>query len=382
MPAIIDIRARVFTADDHAYRLFPGVSYKHFAAMRDLNVVFLDYPGLPMPPPEGFKQGDYEKEMIVRGSLYASVAYRNDDLVKERMAEIASRDLSSTRWSRNRQLALSWINALYHSAKIGDLIVVPGPLNRRGEEDDTKTLIGEITTGPVRLVEANDERYRNAGLLVRRIRWLSEIDDRDLDHRTSRSLRTQNALVSLPVSALRPVLGAAYKNVIVDGDFLARFITQGAEFTARESYHFQAFVLAVVEAYSRIEKDSSDLPDSIYAMAAQVARNAQGVPEQDFSIHSPGYTTLKGSRVVFVVAALFATALSTTAEPFGPDGKKIDVKLENTASGAYDPCEPEGLEKEVRETFRVMDFDRWQELCRAARAANEDEGFEPVSSAK
>ena len=382
LSAIIDIRARVFTRDDHAYRLFPGVSYKHYNVMRDEGIVFLDYPGLPIPPREGFAQGDYEKEMIVRGALYASVAYRNDDNVPELMAEIGRRDLSGTRWSRKRQLALGWINALYHQAKVGDLVVVPGPLNRRGEDEDTKTLVGEIVSTPQRLTRAKESRYSNAGLLVRRVRWLSEIDERNLDYKTSRSLRTQNALVSLPAHTLRPVLGAAYKNVIIDDDFLARFVTRGEEFTARESYHFQAFVLAVVEAYGRIHGDASDLPDSIYAIAAQVARGADGVPEQDFSIHSPGYTTLKGTRVVFVIAALFATALSATAAPFGADGQEVEVLLENSASEAYDPCEPEGLQDEVRETLRVMHFERWQEACRAARAANEDEGFEPVSSAR
>lgn len=382
MSATVDIKARVFGLDDQAYRLFPGNSYKHYNVMKEAGVVFLDYPGLPIPPKTGFEKDDFSKESIVRGELLASVAYRTDDHVGELMSEISKRDLSRSRWSKKRQLALSWINALYSDATAGTLVVVPGPLNRRGEDDEPKTLVGEIVGAPERFNWASEPRYQRAGLLGRRVRWLNEIDERDLDYKASRALRTQNALVSLPAHTLRPVLGAAYKNVILDGEFLARFVTRRQEFTARESYHFQAFVLAVVEANGRYRSGSDvKLPDSIYAMAAQVSKGALGVPEQDFSIHSPGYTTLKGERVVFVVAALFSMALSATAAPFEEDGASIAVNMINSATEAYDPCEPEGLEDEVRETLRVMNFDRWQEACLAARAASEDEGFEPVSSA-
>ncbi|MEN9059987.1 hypothetical protein [Ponticoccus litoralis] len=268
MSLVVDLKARVFGEDDKAYRIFPGVRYRHYDIMSKLGVVFLDYPGLPLSSGGHYGRTDEVKEAIVRGERYADVAYRKSDRVAEMMADVASQDLSNTRWSRRREQALSWINGLYHEIAAGDLVVLPGPIGYRDDEA-RPTLVGEVISGTERWKEGPGA-YANAGLLVRRVRWLAEIDERDLDHRTYRSLRTQNALISMRAELLRPVLGAAYQNVIVNGDFLARFQTTGAEFNARESYHFQAFVLAVVEAYSRrSEADvTRQLDDSIYAMAA------------------------------------------------------------------------------------------------------------------
>lgn len=383
MTAKIDIRARVFGADDHAYRIFPGTSYRHYDAMKDHSLVFLDYPGLPFPGETGYEKDDDMRKSIIRGEQYARVVYRNSDRVGEMMQEIANQDLERTRWSKKRELALAWVNALYHRIGEGDLIVVPAPINRFSDDEMPKTMVGEVSGPTFRWQPADIEKYSRASLLARRVRWLSEIDDRDLDVRTLRSLRTQNALVRLRAENLRPVLGAAYKNVILDDEYLARFVTTGPEFDARESYHFQAFVLAIVEAYrKRGLPEAAEKIDSIYAMAAAVRKDDALIPEQDFSIHSPGYTTLKGNSVVFVVAALFATAINAQARPFSEDGQRVEVELENSSSVQYDPCEPEGLENEVRETLDVIGFDRWQEACRAAQAANEDEGFQPESAAE
>ncbi|GHF59643.1 hypothetical protein GCM10017056_33810 [Seohaeicola zhoushanensis] len=297
------------------------------------------------------------------------------------MAEVAALDLGNTRWSKRRELALGWINGLYHEVKAGDLVVLPGPIGPKDNEV-RNTLVGEVFGLPERWREA-PEPYASAGLLVRRVRWLAEIDERDLDGRTYRSLRTQNALISMRADLLRPVLGAAYQNVIVNGDFLARFQTTGLEFNARESYHFQAFVLAVVEAFSRRSEEgvTDKLQESIYAMAASVKRGDRYIPEQDFSIHSPGYTTLKGTSIVFVVSALFALALEGNAQPIDVNGN-VSIEFENSVSTRYDPCAAEGIDEATRETLRAMGYDRWQEACRAATAANEDEGFAPRATVR
>jgi hypothetical protein len=218
-------------------------------------------------------------------------------------------------------------------------------------------------------------------MLVRRVNWLAEIDERDLDVRTLATLRTPNPLVLVRADQLRPVLGAAYKNVVVNDEFLARFVTSGED-VAREAFHFQAFVLATVEAYRR-RTSEQPIPfvDSIYKVAAAVARGDPNLPEQDVSIHSPGYSTLKSARdVVFVIAALFASALELPAQAFDQNGNPA-ISLINSESAAYDPCAPEGLEEQVLQTLRIIGLERWEEMCEAARKAHENEGFTPISSA-
>ncbi len=376
----VNIRARTFDESDRAYRLFPGIGYRHYDVMKEHSVVFLDFPGLPAPGSKGYPKDDISKEAIIKGERRAQVAYRTLDHAQARFAEIERQDLSNTRWSGRRELALGWINGLYHTAKIGDLIILPAPTRGIFDGDGAKTLIGEITGDPLRWSREVPDGYRLAGLMVRKVKWLAEIDERDLDHRTARSLRTQNALVSLNAASLRPVLGAAYKNVVIDGDFLARFITNGEEFDARESYHFQAFVLAVAEAHRRYLEGGDMLTKSLYAVAAEVKRGDPNIPEQDVSIHSPGYTTLKSPReVVFVISALFAIALANPADAFNTAGQ-ADLTVVNSESPDYDPCSPGGLDESVRGTLEIMGLSVWQEACYAARAANEDDGFVPEST--
>ena len=42
----IDIKTRVYSSHDKAYRLFPGSSYRYFDLMRDESIVLLDYLGI------------------------------------------------------------------------------------------------------------------------------------------------------------------------------------------------------------------------------------------------------------------------------------------------------------------------------------------------
>ena len=45
----LDLRTRVVTSDIKIWRLFPGVDYKFLSAFEEQSVVFLDFPGLPLP---------------------------------------------------------------------------------------------------------------------------------------------------------------------------------------------------------------------------------------------------------------------------------------------------------------------------------------------
>lgn len=66
MSIVIDIRTRVFDDDDVAYRLFPGQGYRHYKAMRDYSVVFLDNPGIPLPGHDGYDKDDITLQAIAR----------------------------------------------------------------------------------------------------------------------------------------------------------------------------------------------------------------------------------------------------------------------------------------------------------------------------
>lgn len=278
------------------------------------------------------------------------------------------------------------MNALYNTAQIGDIVIVPGPgrtFIRSGGEDapGRPTLIGEILSPPEQQ-RLRGERYNDIPLVVRRVRWLGEVDERDLSDRALRALRTKNALVVLQATGLQDILGAAYKNVVIGDQYLARFLTKNYDFSARESYHFQAFVMLVVAAYREHYGDAAAdaLMGSVFDIAARVEKSGDHcVPEQDASIHSPGYTTLKTIQSVpLIISVLFAMALKAEAEPITKDGV-VNVQLRNSESEAYDPCAPDGLQDQVMQTLSTIGYDRWRQICPSARKAASEDGFESTA---
>lgn len=179
------------------------------------------------------------------------------------------------------------------------------------------------------------------------------------------------------------VLGAAYKNVVIGDEFLARFVTDNPAFTAFENFHFNAFVMAVVAACRKVENGEQAWQDqrSIYDIAATVEGQDQLVPDQEASIHSPGYMTLRGSVLVpAVLSALFALALDTDAQPLDAEGNGADsVSVVNSESMAFDPCDL-GIEQGVRETLNILGYERWLQIQNACQNASENEGLRSITT--
>lgn len=386
MSIVIDIKTRVFDADDKAYRLFPGQGYRFFQTMKDHSIVFLDTPGIPMPSADGYEKSDDMLQHIARVEEKQSFVKANGDNLAAELQTLDAKDFSSSRWGKKRELTLGWLNGLYHQAKIGDLIVVPSPgimKNEQGEFENAYTLIGEIVGEPERWTR---EIPRNIGLgrfVVRRVRWLAQVNELELDPHVAVSLRTQNALIAMRAGSFERVLGAAYKNIVLGDEFLARFVTDNPEFTAFESYHFNAFVMAVVAACRSIQNDEGPWANghSIYDIAASVVRQDDLVPDQESSIHSPGYMTLRGSQILApaVMSALFALALATGAgaDPFAGAGP-TQVSVINSESAAFDPCDV-GIEESVRQALTIIGYDRWQQMCQAGRKSNDNDGLHSIT---
>ena len=383
MPIEIDISTKVYGLDDTVYRLFPGRGYRHFDVMKQSSVVFLDFPGIGLPGPEGYVRTDQQLDTLVRSEQKIGfVRETNDDLWLD-IAVIDEADLGEIRWSRNREQSLEWMNLLYRDIQYGDLVVVPGPVLTKGEDEqwvDEITLIGEIVDDAFVLQQGAPEHILLGCYTARRVRWLAEIDEVDLPIDTRLVLRTPNPLITLRVGAFTNVIGAAHHNVIVGDEFHARFVTRRAEYSALDSYHFNAFVLAVVAVQERIlAGEHQPLEDaSIYELAARVDRQANLVPIQESSIRSPGYTVLRTTgNIAAVIAVLFQLGLQPEGHLFA-DVDLHALEFVNSLSDHFDPCEV-GIDEAVRDTIDMLGHDRWYQMCRAATLANENDGLHSPS---
>lgn len=388
MSIVIDIKTRVFDDEDIAYRLFPGQGYRHFKAMKDHSVVFLDNPGIPLPGRNGYDKDDVTLQAIARSEEKQSLINANSDNLDAELRAVDEKDFSNARWGSKRDLNRGWLNALYHRARIGDLVVVPSPgiiKDDDGEWVRVKTLVGEIVGNPERWDRNGPANLLQGRYVVRRVKWLAQISEADLDPKVAVALRTQNALTALRARSFERVLGAAYKNIVLGEEFLARFITNDEAFTAFESYHFNAFVMAVVAACRRVDSGEEPYADglSIYDIAAEVEGQDELVPDQESSIHSPGYMTLRGAVLVpAVLSALFALAVAASADPaldpFAGDGPAA-VEVVNSESEAFDPCDV-GIDETVRDALNIMGHARWQQMCAAAVRANSNDGLQSIAT--
>ena len=387
----IDIGAKVYGLDDYVYRLFPGEGYCHFAAMKDNSIVFLDYPGIGLPGLEGYEETREWLERLVRSERKSSVLWaRNPNMMAE-LAEVEDTDLGEVRWSQRRRQALSWLNRLHCDVWRGDLIVIPGPGYAKtpdGEWVEERTRIGEIAGAPFIINRDTEldlpDSVRFGEYVARRVKWLGEVDERELPVHFRAPLRTQNPLITLRAGPIAHIIGAAHHNLIMGDEFHARFVTDNPDFSAFESFQFSAFALAVVAVCKRMESGevSLDPEDSIYDLAASVAQGDELVPVQETSIRSPGYITLRGGRLVpALIAILFQLAIATAkaeADPFAGPGLS-QVTVANSKSEAFDP-DAEGLNEAANALLDMMGRTRWQELCRAATVCSENDGLASPST--
>ena len=393
----IDIKTRVFTSRDRAFRLFPGASYRYFEAMRDHSLVFLEIPGLDRPGEGGYPESPETLRMLAKSE------YVRAGRVFEPV------DLDRARWGSKRRQNLAWANRLYHEMQRGDMIVLSSPQfvkDEHGEWVKGRSLIGEISGRP-RSWNRAPARLRDLDFLVRSVKWLGEVDELELDRRSYMALRTQNPLIVLPASSFEKAIGAAHSNVLFEDHYLTRFHTAEETFTAFESFHFNAFTMAVAAAYECYKNGGEFDPDaSIYEIAASIGQDNPLVPDQFSIINSPGFVTLKSLMMVPVLtAALFGAALGDTggrvhsegdleqvqdqvhaqaqAQPRAPAPGPIDkpnpeqVQVVNSSSTVLDPCEA-GIEDAVRGVLDMMGYNQWRQLCEAARKASDQQGLRPA----
>jgi hypothetical protein len=384
----IDIKTRVFDEDEIAYRLFPGQGYRHFRTMKDYSVVFLDNPGIIRPTAVGYGKNDETLVSIARSEAKQSIVASKSKGMSAELAAVDAKDFGDVRWGAKRELNLGWLNALYFRARLGDLVILPSPAavkNEAGEYEPSHTLIGEIVGELERWTERGPENILAGRYLIRRVKWLASVKESELEPKTQNALRTQNALTAIRARSFERAIGAAYNNVLIGNEFLARFSTLDEDFTAFESYHFNAFIMTVVAACRSVENQSGPWRDgeSIYDIAARVRRQDKLVPEQESSIHSPGYFTLRGKVMVpAVLSSLFALASAVAADPsmdpFSGAGPG-QVSVVNSGSAALDPCDV-GIDQTVREALTIMGYDRWKQMCEAAQNASQDDGLRSVTT--
>lgn len=356
----VDLNARILSAEEPIYVLFPGEGYSLFETMRRKNVLVLDFPGLPLGDAKKFADLDQAVErmaMAVRIRNWHRAGRPSDTKPSRVLADYKRHTVTE-----RRGLYLGALEALIFTAKPGTLVVVPGP-GHWGE-----VLVGEVIG---QRTSVTDPAYGDEPLPARRVRWLSRKPKAAFSEELITRLPTPNPFTLLDKSYREEVLRATFDNFVYGGKFVSKFSTSKTSFNVLDEYRIQSFMNLVAGAFiasdgSEYGEGSIDLEAALEVLAA----NPELIPELTLNINSPGFQRLISDGVApFVVAVALALATAGC-----DDVRPQDIRVINSAAGPANDCTID-VGDSVKDTFVFMNENGWKAACKRIRDAAEDTGI-------
>jgi hypothetical protein len=360
MPSVvIDLRTKVIPASLQIWRLFPGSSYAFLPSFEKEGAVFLDFPGLVLPPgPVTEDLADLEDRIVASRALreWAWVANRARREGRE-PPPAPSRDPaahSDARRPRGIASDKGAVAGLFGRPAKGDLVVVPGPISSR------TVRVGEFLDGPDRRVGVKLERYGDEVVPARRVRWFPPINELELPERVSEVIRRPNPFVAFDKTQYTEIFDRTFGTYVFGDEYSARFDTKSARFTANDNLDLMllAEAIATLVESSQIGVDVSRF-GHLWQLAVQ-PKSAEYKSDLSININSPGSILFKSKSLVPLVFAAFFALASGVASAGEVPGS---VTVVNSASTEEtDLCTPQ-VDERVRAALQLMQIEVWREAC-------------------
>lgn len=353
----IDIRTRVFSAQEQIHILFPGEGYRHFPFFERHSLVFLDFPGIELPGMRPRSPASL-KAQVVRAEKVREWRAANDKALTE-----PSRDVSDYKSARHTARRTQYATALIKFAydlPDGSVIVVPGP----GPFGTVR--VAELN-GPLRWVKVPG--YGDDLVPARTVRWIASVPKRQFSENLINRLRLPIPLFIMERSLELEIIKLAYDNFVYGGEYVATFDTTNPIFDSVDDFNIQAFVNLVAGAIVALEegegKQKFDLDDALKVLS----RHASQIPEMNSNINSPGFVRyITQDAKALIIATVMALALSSS--PLDASA----FQIVNSAAGPDDPC-AYVIDEKVKQAFEIMDIPSLQKACERARDASAKTGL-------
>jgi hypothetical protein len=376
----IDLRARIVPDTLRVWRLFPGRDYRFVDDFRQQGVVFLDFPGLPLPDGPLNETPDDLAERILISNALAEWCYLVD------RADISERDLlprpstnpndyKEKRRPRNLAIDKGAIMGLFGQPAKGDLVVVPLPISTR------QVLVGEFVHAPDRRVTASSNRYKAVGMVARQVRWFDPVNEMALSERVSEIIRRPNPFVSFDIRLYREIFDHSFGTYVDKDGFTAKFNTNSQVFTAGDNFNFMLLAEAVAKLVEEIERSGDISKYNSLLELASSQRDEKYEIDLSININSPGSILSKSTTTVaLALAALLSIAQVASAEDGKPAVKIVNTSSGNTSSGADDDkCTPE-IDIKVRTMIEFMQMAVWKDACERSRKLRENPRMQGVAT--
>lgn len=359
----VDLNASIIDKNRQVYVARPGRRYSLYLDFLEQSVVFPELPGLDLDRSKPFKeQEDLDAKILRAREIQQWIRRPSESEPPNRELEIYREKAGGRGLSQLRGIVAGYFDRM----AVGDLVVVPP------SSFSQDALIGELTTGPDKIISAYTKQYDGETFDGRSVRWLARIPKKKLPASMLDALEKPIALYILEKSLRDVIYEAAYGNYIDmsrdDFTFSSRFSVSNAEYTTQDDLRLLAFLNIVAANLS--SADRSGVSQDIFA--ALTLDLGEYAPDLRTNINSPGFLTLFSRKGTPIVAAvLFSLAVSVGAAAVDSGGT---VMIGNSKAQPGDACTALVAERALR-TLELLGLDSWPLACEAARKAADAAGI-------
>ncbi|MBK1842426.1 hypothetical protein JHL17_34030 [Azospirillum sp. YIM B02556] len=359
---VIDLDTPILNNNRKFFALHSGQYREFIDIFREHDIVFLDIPGF-IPPDGSISDDEFLKERVVRSRLLAKW-YRARE--KEAYPTTDLTYYSDTRQGRSVSAAMGNVRRLYHEAKRGDFVIVPGD----GLFADV--LIGMFTDDPDFENTVIVENYKKELIPYRSVRWLSNPFRTDITRELSEKLSRPRAITEISEEHLQAeILQLAFGNYV--------FGDSAKQYFAGESYDDRPY--APVPGLTLLSALLSSTNAVLNGQAEEIAE--LDVPElADHQLASEDVINFEinfaspGGFRVWVTNAVLALSLSALVSATGANisyAEALEAQITNSQA-ADDPCVV-AVQESYRGVMEQLGIDRYNEMCRLNQNAQKSVGL-------
>jgi hypothetical protein len=375
----LDLRFRVVPSDHQIHIVFPGHGYFLYEAFVRSQRIFPELPGLSLVPGIPI---DEQPDLEARVAMARRIAAWHAS--KERIEPPSRRlaDYASAKRDRTFNQIKGVLNGFFERGKKGDLVIAPP------SDAFSNALIGEIQDDPEALQYIDvPEFWQNDMVPSRRVKWLVVVKRGELSLALQKKFPSPNAFRLLDRENYAEIYDLAYGSYSIEDSYTSRFDVTEATFTTRDDYRLQQLFNVVAALCEQYETKSKRDFTAILKRAPEwddiidLIVDESYIPDLSTNINSPGSVILSCPKIVpLVVSGLLALA---ALEPkiTWQAAKADEITVANSQAPPDDPCTVK-VAAEVLEQLKLMGFERWQRLCRAAKTLREKTGLKEQSGAR
>lgn len=368
MSLILDPAIRVIDADHQIFVLHPGDGKRFYQDFQHHKAVFLDIPGASFQSAPDIEIEETRKQLRMARSIGG---WHKAGRPK---TKIPSRDINSYSVSvegREAPRFMREVKALYSDAKLGDLIIIPGP------GYTSAVIFAEIIESFDPEFRVDSARYSTDLIPARRVRFLHTNHAKyEFGHRAIKLMQNRQALIRINDDSDRHEFYEHAYGDYVWGEISGSYMEITEQVVDQKDLTEVLFLTNLYGAMY-VALKAGELGKFIelgWHKAIKAYYNRELFGEISIEVHSPGFfgRPIRDARIAGFIAAMTAFAASGVS----PD-EASTVEVRNSANGGRASVCDMQLQEDVRATMRMVTNAHiwWDELCSTQKSASEQTGL-------